>query len=123
VQASGEVLTFFFSDIESSTRRWATSAEEMAVALAAHDEVLRAAVAEGDGRVLKHTGDGCVAVFGTPSGAVAAAIAAQRRFNGGGIGGDRIGPLAIRIGLHTGPATQHSRSSPSGNLRDTRVDE
>ena len=82
LESTGEVLTFFFSDIEGSTRRWATSAEEMAMALAAHDEALRAAVAEGGGRVLKHTGDGCVAVFGSPSGAVAAATAAQRRFTG-----------------------------------------
>jgi predicted ATPase/class 3 adenylate cyclase len=105
VESTGEFLTFFFSDIEGSTHRWATSADEMALALAAHDDVLRGAVAVGGGRVLKHTGDGCVAVFPSPTGAVAAAVAAQRRFSVGDIGGDRIEALKIRVGLHTGSAT------------------
>jgi class 3 adenylate cyclase len=38
------VVTFLFTDVEGSTRRWEADAEGMRVALAAHDEVLRAAI-------------------------------------------------------------------------------
>jgi class 3 adenylate cyclase len=42
-QPSG-IVTFLFTDIEGSTRRWEEDSDAMAVALAAHDETLRAAV-------------------------------------------------------------------------------
>ena len=34
------MVTFLFTDVEGSTRRWEADAEGMRVALAAHDEVL-----------------------------------------------------------------------------------
>jgi predicted ATPase len=37
-------VTFLFTDIEGSTRRWESDATEMRVALAAHDKVLRSAI-------------------------------------------------------------------------------
>jgi class 3 adenylate cyclase len=52
------VATFLFTDIEGSTGRWETDAELMQKALAAHDEVLRAAVEAQGGFMFKHTGDG-----------------------------------------------------------------
>ena len=45
-------MTFLFTDVEGSTRRWEADAEGMRVALAAHDEVLRKAIYE-DGKVDK----------------------------------------------------------------------
>jgi len=42
-QPSG-VVTFLFTDVEGSTRRWETDAEGMRAALATHDKVLRAAI-------------------------------------------------------------------------------
>jgi class 3 adenylate cyclase len=42
--APSGVVTFLFTDIEGSTRRWESDAEGMRVALAAHDEVLRGAI-------------------------------------------------------------------------------
>ena len=33
-------MTFLFTDVEGSTRRWEADAEGMRVALAAHDEVM-----------------------------------------------------------------------------------
>ena len=39
--APSGVVTFLFTDVEGSTRRWETDADGMRVALAAHDEVLR----------------------------------------------------------------------------------
>ena len=42
--APSGVVTFLFTDVEGSTRRWETDADAMRAALAAHDEVLRSAI-------------------------------------------------------------------------------
>jgi hypothetical protein len=49
------VVTFLFTDVEGSTRRWETDAEGMRAALAAHDEVLRTAIQAHGGFMFKHT--------------------------------------------------------------------
>ena len=41
--APSGVVTFLFTDIEGSTRRWETDADAMRSALTAHDDVLREA--------------------------------------------------------------------------------
>ena len=61
--APSGVVTFLFTDIEGSTRRWEADADAMRSALAAHDEVLREAVETHDGWLFKHTGDGVCAAF------------------------------------------------------------
>ena len=38
------VLTFLFTDIEGSTRRWEADPEAMRVALEAHNDILREAI-------------------------------------------------------------------------------
>jgi predicted ATPase len=87
------VVTFLFTDVEGSTRRWEADAEGMRAAMAAHDEVLRAAIATHGGRLFKHTGDGVCAAFGSPRSAVDAAVAAQRALE-----------LPVRMGIATGEA-------------------
>ena len=87
------VVTFLFTDIEGSTRRWESDADSMRTALVAHDEVLRETVAAHDGWLFKHTGDGVCAAFGSPRSAVDAAIAAQRALD-----------LPVRMGVATGEA-------------------
>ena len=72
------MVTFLFTDVEGSTRRWETDADAMRTALAAHDEVLRAAIEAHGGFLFKHTGDGVCAAFASPRCAVDAAVAAQR---------------------------------------------
>ena len=52
------VLTFLFTDIEGSTRRWEADADAMRAALVTHDEVLREAIEAHGGFLFKHTGDG-----------------------------------------------------------------
>jgi class 3 adenylate cyclase len=42
--APSGVVTFLFTDVEGSTRRWEADADGMRVALAVHDEVLRSAI-------------------------------------------------------------------------------
>ncbi|OBK95730.1 cyclase [Mycobacterium sp. 1165178.9] len=86
-------MTFLFTDVEGSTRRWEADAEEMHAALVAHDEVLRNAIAAHGGFLFKHTGDGVCAAFSSPRSAVDAAVAAQRQLE-----------LPVRMGLATGEA-------------------
>jgi predicted ATPase len=86
-------MTFLFTDIEGSTRRWEADAEGMRAALVAHDEVLREAIATHGGWLFKHTGDGVCAAFASPSAAVDAAVAAQRALE-----------LPVRMGLASGEA-------------------
>src|SRR4029077_12581497 len=70
--------------------------------LARHDAILRDAVTVHGGHLVKTTGDGIHASFGTASDAVDAAIAAQRALHAE----DWVltGPLRVRMGLHTGAA-------------------
>ena len=85
--------TFLLTDVEGSTRRWEKDADGMRVALAAHDEVLRAAIEAHGGWLFKHTGDGVCAAFASPCSAVDAALAAQRELE-----------LPVRMGIATGEA-------------------
>ena len=59
------VVTFLFTDIEGSTRRWEADATAMRAALMEHDEVLRSAIEAHDGFLFSHTGDGVVAACGS----------------------------------------------------------
>src|SRR5437879_53653 len=89
------IVTFLFTDIEGSTRRWESDREGMRRALAVHDDVLRAAIEAEGGWLFKHTGDGVCAAFASPRTAVDAAIAAQRSL-----------ALPVRMGIATGDAEQ-----------------
>jgi predicted ATPase len=86
-------VTFLFTDVEGSTRRWENDANAMRAALAAHDAVLRSAIETHGGFMFKHTGDGVCAAFSSPKSAVDAAVAAQRGLE-----------LPVRMGLATGEA-------------------
>ena len=57
-------VTFFFTDLEGSTRLWEEHPEAMQPALARHDAILHEAIEAHDGFVVKTTGDGFHAVFG-----------------------------------------------------------
>jgi predicted ATPase len=87
------VVTFLFTDIEGSTRRWEADPEVMRVALETHNRALREAVEANDGTVFNYTGDGMCAVFTSPRLAVDAAVSAQRALE-----------LPVRMGIATGEA-------------------
>jgi predicted ATPase len=87
------VVTFLFTDVEGSTRRWEADADEMRAALAAHDALLRSVIETHGGSMFKHTGDGVCAAFASPRSAVDAAVVAQRELQ-----------LPVRMGLATGEA-------------------
>ena len=86
-------VTFLFTDVEGSTRRWEEDPGAMRDALAAHDDALGAAIVSNDGWLFKHTGDGVCAAFESPIAAVHAAVEAQRSLG-----------LPVRMGLATGEA-------------------
>jgi predicted ATPase len=86
-------VTFLFTDIEGSTRRWEADADAMRAELAAHDEVLHGAIERHGGWLFKHTGDGVCAAFASPTSAMDAAVAAQRALE-----------LPVRMGIATGEA-------------------
>jgi class 3 adenylate cyclase len=71
--APSGVVTFLFTDIEGSTRRWEADADAMRSAVVAHEKVLRTAIEAHDGFLFSHTGDGLVAAFASPMSAVNAA--------------------------------------------------
>src|SRR5215212_4921168 len=96
--APSGVVTFLFTDVEGSTRRWEADADGMRLVLAAHDEVLRSVIQAHDGFLFKKTGDGVCAAFSSPKSAVDAAVAAQRELE-----------LPVRMGLATGEAELRER--------------
>lgn len=94
--------TFLFTDIEASTRLWEEHPDAMAGALELHDSILSSTIAEGRGRILKTTGDGVLAVFGSPVDAIVASIDAQSALRQSMW--EETGPLKVRMGIHTGDA-------------------
>jgi class 3 adenylate cyclase len=89
-------VTFLFTDIEGSTRRWEADPASMRDALARHDEAMHLAVEAHGGWLFKHTGDGVCAAFGSARAAIDAAIAAQLTVE-----------LPVRMGIATGEAECH----------------
>ena len=93
-------MTFLFTDLEGSTRRWEAHPAQMREALARHNAIVRGAVESHGGVVFSTMGDGMAAVFASAREAVRAVLAAQA-----GLGaedwGEVTGPLAARMGLLT----------------------
>jgi predicted ATPase/class 3 adenylate cyclase len=95
-------VTFFFTDIQGSTRLWEEHGDAMRAALARHDVILRESVELHCGAIVKSTGDGIHAVFVSAHDALDAALAAQRELSA-----EQWAlpvPIKVRIGLHTGEA-------------------
>jgi class 3 adenylate cyclase len=89
------LATVLFTDIVESTSRASAMGDERWLDLLGDlDRIVRSEVQRFRGRVVKMTGDGCLAVFDGPARAVAAAAAI--RDLAGEIG------LEIRAGIHTG---------------------
>jgi predicted ATPase/class 3 adenylate cyclase len=99
-------VTFLFTDVEGSTRLWEEHPGAMPGALARHDEVLGKAIEDNGGHVLKSMGDGLVAVFEGAGDALDAAVAAQCALSAESWA--ETGPLRVRMGLHTGTATERA---------------
>ncbi|HVM69856.1 MAG TPA: adenylate/guanylate cyclase domain-containing protein [Gaiellaceae bacterium] len=91
--------TFLFTDIVDSTRLAETlGAQKWKRLLERHDEVVRAAIVDAGGEIVKQTGDGFFASFVSPNAAVDAAAAVQRALDAEVVAPD------VRIGVHAGDA-------------------
>jgi predicted ATPase/class 3 adenylate cyclase len=97
-------VTFLFSDIEGSTKRWEQKRAAMPEALQRHDELLRTTVEAHGGYVFKTLGDAFCAAFARVSDAVAACVDAQRALNAGDFAA--VDGLRVRCALHTGEAVE-----------------
>ena len=109
-------VTFLFTDIESSTKLWEQHPEAMKAALAKHDSILKEAVESNHGYIIKTTGDGIHAVFGTALDGVNAAIEAQRQLQTSEFFKKSEVSLRVRMGLHTGEAELRDGDYYGGTL-------
>ena len=105
----GGTVTFLFTQIADSVRRWNEDPSAMAEALSVHDAIVRNTMERHGGYVFDTRGDGMRAAFSTPAVAAAAAIDTQEHLRDDGTV-DR----AVRMALHTAEATEHD-GTYSGN--------
>ena len=96
------VRSVMFTDLVGSTEHAQRMGDDAAFELLTlHDRIVRQAVEEGHGRVIKHTGDGIMAVFVSPVAAVKCACAIQRIV--AALTGDDGEPrVRVRIGAAAG---------------------
>lgn len=95
-------VTFLFTDIEGSTKRWEQQPEAMRVALARHNTILRAAIESHSGHVFKTVGDAFCAAFASAPDALLAAVVGQRTLIEADWGA--LEPIRVRMAVHTGTA-------------------
>lgn len=100
MSASTSIVTFFFTDLEGSTKRWELDRGAMDEAMARHDRILHEAVADFNGFVFRTVGDGLCAGFAAADDAVCAAISAQRELLREDWGS--LETFRVRIAIHTG---------------------
>ena len=95
-----------FTDIEGSTQVSSTYGDEAGLELVRrHDGIVRQALAEAEGREIKHTGDGFLISFTSVSRAVEASVSIQRATT------DPVEDrpaLAIKIGMSAGEPVEDS---------------
>jgi len=103
-QPPSGTVTFLFSDIEGSTRLWESVPDAMRSALERHDALVRAAIEEHGGYVVKTTGDGAYAAFGRTGDALTATVAIQEAL--AGESWPEGATIRVRIGVYTGEASE-----------------
>jgi len=103
VLPSGTV-TFLFTDIEGSTKRWETHGDDMRLAVERHDSLLRSVFEQRGGYIFKTVGDAFCVAFASAPDALTAALEAQlaiAKEDHASVGG-----IHVRMGMHTGNADQ-----------------
>jgi predicted ATPase/class 3 adenylate cyclase len=94
--------SFVLTDIVGSVSLWERDADQMAKAVARHDDIIRREVTAAGGTLVraKGEGDSTFSVFTHPAAAVAAAAAVQRAVSAAEW--RTTEPLRVRVGVHTG---------------------
>lgn len=93
-------VTFFFSDMEGSTKLVQELGDLWPAVLADHDRLLRSALSPNGGVEVRTEGDSFFAVFPAAADAVVAAADAQTAIVAHAWPDDRM--IRVRIGIHTG---------------------
>jgi class 3 adenylate cyclase len=100
-QISVGTLTVLFTDLKDSTRMYREIGDATAFGrVMNHFDVLKQAIAEEDGALVKTIGDAVMAVFRQPAAAVRAMLQVQQTLASPP---DGMLPLTLKAGLHTGP--------------------
>ena len=94
-------VSFLFTDIEGSTKRWEANRQAMGEAVERHFALLHTAITAQDGVLFKTIGDAVQAAFPSVPQAIAAVEgqSALRKEDWG-----ELGPLRVRMGNHVGEA-------------------
>lgn len=112
-------VTFLFTDIEDSTRLWERHPQEMLVAHARHNQILREAIESNNGYVFQVIGDAFCAAFHTAGDAICAAITSQLALHAEKW---KAADIRVRMGIHTGKAeVQAADGSYAGYITLSRV--
>ena len=98
-------MTFLFTHIADSTRRWEEDPAAMAETLRVHDAIIRSTIERHGGYVFDTGGDGMRAAFSTPADAAAAAIESHEHLRD-----DAAMDFSVRMALHTAEATDRDGS-------------
>jgi class 3 adenylate cyclase len=94
-------LSVLFTDLRDSTRLYRAIGDATAFGrVMNHFDVLKKAIAEGDGALVKTIGDAVMAVFRNPESALKAMLSAQEIL---AAPSDGSPPLILKAGIHTGP--------------------
>jgi class 3 adenylate cyclase len=94
-------LTVLFTDLKRSTQLYREVGDATAFGLVMnHFDVLKKAISEEDGALVKTIGDAVMAVFRHPPAALRAMLRAQQMLAAPPDGGS---PLTLKAGIHTGP--------------------
>src|SRR5215213_5517421 len=96
-------VTFLFTDVEGSTRRWEQDSVATRTTIERHFAILDDAIRANNGVRFKTIGDAVQAAFPTALDAVLAAVAGQRALIAEDWG--ELGAIPVRMALHTGAAT------------------
>jgi DNA-binding NarL/FixJ family response regulator/class 3 adenylate cyclase len=101
-------VTFLFTDIENSTRLWEQYPQDMQMAHARHNQILRNALEAHQGYVFQVVGDAFYAAFHSAIDAAQAAVTCQLDLNAEAWQNTHI---KVRMGMHTGEAEFESANS------------
>jgi predicted ATPase/class 3 adenylate cyclase len=97
-------VTFLFTDVEDSSKRWERNRAAMEKAVRLHDALMRRTIESNYGYVFKTVGDEFCAAFDRAEQAIVAAIEAQRALAAADF--SAVHGVRVRMALHAGTADE-----------------
>ncbi len=98
------LVTYVFTDVEGSTGLWEAFPEQMEPALARHDAIVKEAIADHDGHVFSHAGDGYGISFQSTRAGLDAVEQMQRQL--AAEDWPEHATIRVRMGVHVGTAEE-----------------